>query len=59
MEEKENWMTTEDVARKYGCTTRTVRNWVKDLGLPQVYLGKRFVRYIPSELETFFMEFER
>jgi len=57
MEEK--WMTTEDVARKYDVTSRTVHNWVRDLGLPQVHLGKKFVRYIPSEVSDFFLEYRR
>jgi len=59
MEEREQWLTAKEVAKKFSVTTRTVSNWVKELGLPQVHLGKKFVRYIPSEVEDFFLEYER
>jgi len=57
MEEK--WLTTEELASEYSVTSRTVHSWVKELGLPQVHLGKKLVRYIPSAVEAFFVEYER
>jgi len=56
---KEKWLTTEELSNEYSVTSRTVHAWVRELGLPQVHLGKKLVRYIPSEIEAFFLEYER
>ena len=41
-----------DVAQRYGVTVRTVENWIKNLGLPHLKIGKS-VRFIMLDVDAF------
>jgi len=53
----ERWLTVEELSREYRVSIRTIYSWVKNLGLPQIKLGKKLRRYSAREVSNFFMEF--
>jgi len=46
----EKWLTVEELATKYDVTARTIYNWVRELGLPRVYLGKKLYSFESGNL---------
>ena len=44
--------TVDDVAKHFGVSTRTVRRWLKDAGIPHRRLGGKIIRFNIDEVNA-------
>ena len=46
------------IAARYGCTVRTIDNWIALRQIPFLKIGKKMVRFDPDECDRFLQKFK-
>ena len=51
VEKDRDWLTKEEVAERFGVTTRTIDNWKVKNGLPYFQVGNGPCKFYPDQID--------